>query len=91
MIVRTEPPGAKTYVNVKYVDLSPVTYNGRGWLWGKREVLVMKQGYKSTIRVVNRVPRKPVTTLQKTIYRPAYLGAWYWPEEVFIELEEKAE
>lgn len=91
MIIKTEPPEAKTYVNVKYVGLSPVTCNGRGWLWGKREVLVMKQDYKSTIRMVNRVPRKPETMLQKTIFRPAYLGSWYWPEEVFIELEEKTE
>ena len=90
MTIKTEPPEAKTYVNTKYAGLSPVTYNGRGWLWGKKEVLVMKQGYKSTIRMVDRVPRIPGTTLQKTIFRPAYLGSWYWPEEVFIEMEEKS-
>lgn len=91
MTIRTEPPDAKTYVNVKYLGLSPVACNGRGWLWGKREVLVMKKGYKSVLRKVKRVRRKPETTLQKTIFFPAYLGPWYWPEEVFIGLESKRE
>lgn len=90
MSIKTDPPEAKTYVDTKYVGLSPVTYDERGWFSARREVLVMKAGYKPTIRLVYRGPRKPSTILQKTIFRPAYLGSWYWPEEVFIELEEKA-
>ena len=88
-VIRSNPPGAKIYIDGQYLGTEPVTQKDTAILGSSKSILLKKEGYRDAHGTIRKEEVKAGPLVAGIIFTIPLLWVMGYPSEYTFELEER--